>query len=69
MAFKNARIKAHLTQQEAAEKIGVHQTAIAAWETGRARPRTAKLIKVCEIYGYTLEELLSPETSTEAAAV
>ena len=69
MAFKNARIKAHLTQQEAADKIGVHQTAIAAWETGRARPRAAKLMKVCEIYGCTLEELLSPETGTEEAAL
>ena len=67
MNFKSARIKAHLTQEEAAKKIGVHQTAIAAWENGRAMPRAAKFLRVCEVYGCTAEDLLN--NNPEEAAV
>lgn len=62
MNFKSARIKAHLTQEEAAEKIGVHQTAVAAWENGRAMPRASKFLRVCEVYGCTAEDLLHGES-------
>lgn len=59
MDFKSLRIKANLTQAEAAKKIGVHQTAIAAWENGRSFPRLNKIRAICEVYMCSVSELIS----------
>lgn len=59
MAFLSAREKAGLTQREVAEKIGVDQSAVSFWETGKTAPRAALLKKLSELYGCTVDELLS----------
>ena len=57
MTYKEAREKAGLTQEEAAEKIGVSRASIWLWETGRCSPLIASLSKMSEAYGVPISEL------------
>ena len=47
-----------LTQAQLAEYLGVDQRTISAWEKGICEPNFACIIKLCEIFGETLEGLL-----------
>ena len=64
MGFKNAREKCGMTQQEAAERFGTDQSTVCLWETGRTKPRASLLPKIAEVYGCTIDELLS-DAATE----
>lgn len=64
MAFKDARIRANLTQEAAAVKFGVDQSTIHAWETGKWLPRAAMLPKVAEVYHCTVDDLFKREKET-----
>lgn len=57
LTYKEAREKAGLTQDEAAEKIGVSRVSIWLWETGRGSPLIANLGKMSEAYGIPISEL------------
>lgn len=57
MTYKQAREKAGLTQDEAAERIGVSRVAIWLWETGRGDPLMANLRKMSEVYGVPVSML------------
>ena len=73
MGLKSMREAAKLTQKEAAARLGVHQSAVAQWETGRTSPRTMRLASIAALYGCTVEDLLAPagdagtEEETETA--
>lgn len=58
MAFLSAREKTGLTQREVAEKLGVDQSAVSFWETGKTAPRAALLVQVAKLYNCTVDELL-----------
>lgn len=58
MSFLSAREKAGLTQREVAEHMGVYQSAVSFWETGKTRPRAALLVKLAGLYHCTVDELL-----------
>lgn len=61
MQLKTAREKAKLTQNQVASAIGVNQSAVAIWETGRAKPRADKLPALAKLLGCTIDELLETE--------
>lgn len=67
MGFKTARIKAGKTVGEVVEYMGVSDVAIYQWEAGIYLPRTAKLVKLAELYGCSVDELLNgnPEGDEE----
>lgn len=65
MGYKQARLRAGLTQAAAAQELGVVKQAIGNWETGHAQPRAALLPRVAALYGCTLEELLTPDEDCE----
>lgn len=52
-----------LTQVKLAEKLFVSEKTISKWENGNGIPDTNTLPKLCEIFGVTLNELLSGERS------
>lgn len=58
MSFASAREKVGLTQKEVAENLGVDQSAVSFWETGKTVPRVPMLKKLAALYGCTTDELL-----------
>ena len=50
-----------LTQAKLAEKLFVSEKTISKWESGKGIPDTTVLPKLCEIFGVTINELLSGE--------
>ena len=60
------RTEKGLSQAELGAMLGVSNKAVSKWESGAAKPQTAKLLRLAEILGVSVEELLSGGR-TEAA--
>lgn len=58
MKLKELRQAKKLTQIEIAKELEVSHTTVSMWETGAALPRAGKLIKLADILGCTVDELL-----------
>ena len=58
MKIKDYRASFHLSQNELAKKIKVAPSTVGMWETGKSVPRPSKLIKLADIFGVTVDELL-----------
>jgi len=61
MSFRRCRRMADITQKDASIALGVSQSAVALWDTGKTKPRAALLPKVAKLYGCTVDELLAPD--------
>lgn len=48
--LKELRLSAHMSQKQAYEYVGVAQSTFSSWETGKAEPPTAILVKLCQLY-------------------
>ena len=55
------RKKASLTQMQLAEKLGITDKAVSKWERGIAMPDTSIMLKLCDILGISVNELLCGE--------
>lgn len=55
--FSYHRRKAGLTQAEAADLLGVDQTAVSSWECGKKFPRSSKLLHIAAVYRCGVEDL------------
>lgn len=64
--LKKLREQSGLTQENIAEAVGVGQSAISMWETGKSKPRADMLIKLAAILGCTVDELLHDENKETA---
>jgi len=53
-----------LSQSELGSKLGVTNKAVSRWENGRGYPDTSLLLKLSEILGITVDELLRGELSS-----
>jgi len=56
------RTRAKLTQVQLAEMLNYSDKAVSKWERGEAIPDLRVLIRLSEIYGVTLDELVGTET-------
>lgn len=56
-ALAAARVNAGFTQTEAARRLGVDQSAVSFWESGKKRPRAVMLVKLADLYCCTIDEL------------
>ena len=65
--IKTLREKTGITQGCLAEEMGVKQSAIAAWESGKASPRADKLPKLAEVLGCKIEDLFEQKENTAPA--
>ena len=63
-----ARKKAGKTVKEVADYLGVSSVAVYYWETGTHSPRLSKLIRLSSFYGCSVDDLLRPPESKEAAS-
>ena len=59
--FLLPRLRMGLSQEEVAERMGVDQSAVSFWETGKTRPRAALLVKLAGLYCCTVDELLKED--------
>jgi transcriptional regulator with XRE-family HTH domain len=65
LSFLSARRKANLSQAAVAEKFGISAAAVSQWETGKTIPRGEKLREIAEMYGCTVDELLTDNKESE----
>ena len=65
--IKTARKAKGLTQVELAQKVGVTQGNLSAWETGRWEPEMDALKKLCEVLECSADFLLGQEALAKNA--
>ncbi len=60
------RATRNMTQEHLAMLVGVSRQSVAKWEAGRSNPEMDKLIKLCEIFDCTLDELVQGDLTARA---
>src|SRR3954447_25927843 len=60
-----ARRARGLTQQDAAEALGVARTTITAMEKGDRRPRASELVKLAQLYGRPVGDFVRADTASQ----
>lgn len=61
--IRNARAEKGLTQEEAAESLGVSRQTLSHWENGKTYPDIVSVVKMSDLYGVSLDELLKEKPS------
>ncbi len=61
--LKNARNEKGITQEKAAELLGVSRQTISNWENNKSYPDIISVIKMSDIYSVSLDHLLKEEKS------
>ena len=56
--FRECREQAGFTQKAAAIELGVSTQAVSHWETGNRFPNIEMLVKICDLYKCTSDEIL-----------
>ena len=54
------RRRIHYAQRSMASALGIKHSRYGAWEEGRAKPPHDYLLKLAEVFGITVEQLLKP---------
>ena len=62
------RVQRRLSQQEVAEKLEVSRQSVSKWETDGAVPELDKLVKLCELFEVSLDELVRGEKPQDVEA-
>ena len=57
--IKELRVEKHLSQEALANKLNVSRQAVTKWENNTSKPSTANLLALCEVFGISLDELVS----------
>ncbi len=63
--LKELRKEQSLTQEQAAEKLGVSSRTISRWETGAYMPDISILVDIAEMYDVDVREIIDGERSQE----
>ncbi len=58
MLFKQLRSENGITQKVLADKLGIKQSAIAMWETGKSKPRTDDLYAIAAVLNVSVDKVL-----------
>lgn len=59
--IRGARLACGWTQARLAEELGLTKANISHWETGKHDPSFAQLVKIRDLTGYSLADLVPPE--------
>ena len=57
--IKKYREAAELTQAKTAERLGISTMTLSRYETGLREPRASELVKMAQLFGCTVDDLLS----------
>ena len=63
--LKTLRKEKNLTQEQAAERLGVSNRTVSRWETGTNMPDISLLLEIAELYGVSIPELIEGERKSE----
>ena len=63
--IKDARSSKGMTQEKAAEALGVSRQTVSNWETGKSYPDIVSVIRMSDLYDVSLDHLLKEETSVK----
>jgi transcriptional regulator with XRE-family HTH domain/VIT1/CCC1 family predicted Fe2+/Mn2+ transporter len=69
--LQHLRATRNMTQEQLAMFLGVSRQSVSKWEAERAYPEMDKLLKLCDLFGCTLDELVTGDLSsrpTDAAS-
>lgn len=61
--LKFLRVRQGLTQKQLAEKLGLKQAAVGAYEEERSTPPVSCLVEISKIFGVTLDHLINKDLS------
>ena len=62
------RTQQHLSQSELADALCVSRQSVSKWETGSAVPDLDKLIRLSQIFGVSLDQLVQGTSAAETQA-
>lgn len=65
--LKQLRTEKCLSQETVAFELNVSRQAVAKWENNASKPSTANLMAICDLYGISLDELISNKTDEFSA--
>lgn len=65
--IKACRLHSGLSQEQVAEALDVSLQAVTKWENGQSAPSTENIFKLAELFGTTVDLLLSDKGQQEAA--
>lgn len=57
--LKDIRKKNDLSQEQLVEKLGVSRQAVSKWESGQSYPEMDKLLLICKLFNYNIDELVN----------
>ena len=57
ITIRAARVNAGLSQKEAADRLGVSNKTLGNWENGITFPPVDKIPEICELYGWSYDDL------------
>ena len=66
VSIKALRVNAELSQQEAADKIGVAPRTLQNWENGVTYPTAVQLVSICSVYNCTMADISLPIVPTKS---
>ena len=49
----------NLSQEQLAEKLGVSRQAVSKWESGQSYPEMDKMLLICKLFNYDIDELMN----------
>ena len=65
--LKQLRTEKDLSQETVAFELNVSRQAVAKWENNASKPSTANLMAICDLYGISLDELISNKSNEYSA--
>ena len=65
--IKELRKKYRISQQELANRLKVHQSAVSNWEQNKTRPTMDNIAEVANIFGVTIEDMLGIPRTPQGA--
>jgi DNA-binding XRE family transcriptional regulator len=59
--LKQLRNAAAMTQDEAAEELGVSHDTISRWESGITQPNAPQILDICRVYSCKFDDIIWPK--------
>ena len=56
--LRQIRKENNLSQEQLAEKLGVSRQAVSKWESGQSYPEMDKVLLICKLFNYNIDELM-----------